>query len=160
MPGMTLDQAKSELETVADMVTEGVYHCRSWGNPLGSRTVDALGTLALFSRSGKARLCMHPSTTDAEQQMLVAISSTCADRIHLHPNKAETLLLVDGRGIHLTYDLDGTELRRTALGHDDFTYVNTQPGIPHHVLVESEVLIFWEFIRGPFGPDSTVFIEF
>jgi cupin fold WbuC family metalloprotein len=157
---MTLDQAKSELETVADTVAEGVYHCRSWGNALDTGAVSALGTVALFSRSGKARLCMHPSTTDAEQQMLVAISSNCADRIHLHPNKAETLLLVEGRGVHVTYDLNGTELSRTTLGQDDFTYVNTQPGIPHHVLVKSKILIFWEFSRGPFGPDSTVFMDF
>lgn len=160
MPRMTLDEAKIELETIADQVDEGVYHCRSWGSSLGERTISSLGTLALFSPSGKARLCMHPSTLDGEQQMLVAISGTCEDRIHFHPNKAETLLLVEGRGTHITYDIYGTQVNQTPLSSDDFTYVNTQPGVPHHVVVQSRVLIFWEFTRGPFGPGSTVFTDF
>ena len=149
-------EARSVLTALAEEATPGVFHCRSWGQNVDGKIVDALEVLAANEPSGKARLCMHPSTDDFEQQMLVAISGSCEDAVHFHPAKSETVVWVRGVAEHCIYDQQGAILRRTALGPEGALYVHTKPGVLHNVVVESEVLVFWEFARGPFAEGSTV----
>ena len=149
-------QARKALLRIADETADGVFHCRSWGHALDQRTVDALEVIAAHGPNGKARLCMHPSTAEREQQMLVALSDTCNDEIHHHPTKSETVIWVSGMATHRTYDESGRVLRETLLGPEDARYVHTEQGVPHNVVVRSDVFVFWEFALGPFLPGSTV----
>ncbi len=159
MSGLTLIEAHKELSSFAEMTSEGVYHCRSYGAQVGDATLEALRTIAEQSARGKARLCMHPSPEENEQQMLVAISRSCWDAVHFHPEKAETLIWVEGTGRHCSHSENGGNPKKTQLGPSSFGYVHTRAGVPHHVIVESDILIFWEFALGPFGPDSTIFTD-
>lgn len=156
MPGMNSREAHRILSGVADSHLPGVYHSRSWGIRLDESHLDALEVIAKESQNGKARLCMHPSPEDHEQQMLVTLSKDCVDQIHLHPEKGETVLWVRGSAEHRTFDKSGAIAQRTPLGPTGFQYLHTPAGVPHHVIVLSEVFIFWEFAKGPFHQDSTV----
>ncbi len=156
MPGLNSREAHRVLSSVADCHLPGVYHSRSWGIRLNESFLDALAIIAKESDNGKARLCMHPSPDDREQQMLVALTRDCVDQIHLHPDKGETVLWVRGSAEHRTFDKSGAIVQRTALGPLGFQYVHTPAGVPHHVVILSEVFIFWEFAKGPFGKNSTI----
>lgn len=151
---MTPEEARRKLTELADETTSGVFHCRTWGQNIDDQHVDALEILA--AHSGKARLCMHPSVGDVEQQMLVAIHRSFDDAIHYHPGKHETVILVRGTANHRTYDSRGHILRTVSLARGGSTYVNTEPGVSHHVVASSRVLVFWELAQGPFRPGSTV----
>jgi len=153
---MTIEKAHRLLSEVGVSRLPGVYHSRSWGIRFGEDVLDALEIVAKESENDKARLCLHPSPKDLEQQMLVALTKKCIDQIHFHPDKGESVLWVRGVAEHRTFDMSGTVLKKTQLGPSDFRYVHTPPGVPHHVVVLSEVFIFWEFAKGPFGPNSTV----
>jgi cupin fold WbuC family metalloprotein len=121
--------------------------------------VNAVMALAKLTVQRKARLCMHPSPSDDEQQMLLAINRDYLDKAHYHPDKAETLIWVGGRGEHETLSDTGVLMKKTVLGPGHVGYVHTSAGVPHRVIARSEVLIFWEFSRGPFGQNSTLFTE-
>lgn len=153
---MTLEEAHQLLSEVGDSQLPGVYHSRSWGTRFDESIPDALAAIAKQSENGKARLCLHPTPDDQEQQMLVALDKECMDQIHLHPDKGETLLWVRGAAEHRTFDISGRILQETLLGPSDFQYLHTPAGVPHHVVILSDVFIFWEFAQGPFGPNSTV----
>jgi len=156
MPGMNSHEAHRILNGVANSNLPGVYHSRSWGTRLDESFLDALEVVAKESQNGKARLCMHPGPEDQEQQMLVALTKDCVDQIHFHPDKGETVLWVRGSAEHRTFDRSGAIVQRTGLGPTDFQYLHTPAGVPHHVVVLSEVFIFWEFGKGPFRQNSTV----
>lgn len=151
---MTPEEAKRKLSEFADETGTGVFHCRNWGQSISDQHVDALEALA--AHLGKARLCLHPSADDVEQQMLVAINRSFGDAIHYHPWKRETVILVRGSADHRTYDNQRKILRTVSLARGGSTYVNTEPGVSHHVVVSSRVLVFWELAQGPFSPGSTV----
>ena len=153
---MTIEEAHQLLSKVGDSHMPGVYHSRSWGIGFEESILDALEAIAKQSENGKARLCLHPTPEDQEQQMLVALNKACIDQIHYHPDKGETVLWVRGAAEHRTFDMTGKILQKTVLGPADFRYLHTPAGVPHHVVIFSDVFIFWEFAKGPFGPNSTV----
>lgn len=153
---MTIEEAHQLLSKLGDSHLPGVYHSHSWGIRFGEDVLDALEIIAKESENGKARLCLHPTPEDQEQQMLVVLNKACIDQIHYHPDKGETVLWVRGAGEHRTFDMSGKILHKTVLGSSDFRYLHTPAGVPHHVVILSDVFIFWEFAKGPFGPNSTV----
>ena len=148
-------RAKKILSTVAEARGPGVYHSRRWGIRFDESFVDALEVLAQESRNGKARLCLHPNKEDSEQQMLVALSKDCADEVHFHPWKGETVLWVRGEAEHRTFDEFGLIAEKTLLGPSDFKYLHTPAHVPHHVVVLTDTFVFWELAGGPFRSDST-----
>lgn len=153
---MTLEEAYKLLSEIGDSHLPGVYHSRTWGIRFDENILDALEAIAKQGENGKARLCLHPTPGEQEQQMLVALSKACVDQIHFHPDKSETILWVRGAAEHRTFDKSGKIMQKTLLGLSDFRYLQTPVGVPHHVVILSDVFIFWEFARGPFGPKSTV----
>ncbi len=153
---MNPSHARDMLERLAVETGVGVFHAREWGMSIDGRIMEALSILASSAPNAKARLCMHPSTDDAEQQMLVALHRSCSDVIHLHPGKGETVVHVSGEAEHRMYDREGSITRVTELGPDAALYVQTPAGVAHNLIVRSDVFVFWEFARGPFRPGSTV----
>lgn len=157
---MTLNEAHQVLSEVADSHMVGVYHCRSWGTRFEENFVSALESVAMASQNGKARLCLHPAPNESQQEMLVVLTKDCVDQIHLHPDKGETVLWVKGSAEHRTFTMSGSIVQETLLGPSHYRYLHTPAGVPHHVVVKSDLFVFWEFARGPFGPNSTVPVEF
>ena len=159
MPKLSVQEALKNLSSIAEETTEGVFHCRSWGQNISKPILDSIEVLATGLEGGKSRLCLHPDTDDAEQQMLVAIQHGRVDPVHFHPDKNETLLWVKGTGEHRQYDSERSITQILPLGRRGYSYVNTPAGVYHHVVVLSEVLLFWEFSKGPFTSTSTVLID-
>ena len=153
---MNLAEAEDFLESMASRTQAGVYHCENWGMSVERSTVTALEVLASSLPGRKARLCMHPSLEDPNQQMLVAIHRDCGDEIHFHPRKDETVVWVEGSADHHSYDAQGNIEKSVRLSEERFRYVSTKKMTPHNVVVVSEVFVFWEFGYGPFRSDSTV----
>lgn len=160
MPRLSIEEAQTLLSKVGDSHLPGVYHSRAWGIRFDESILDALETIAKQSDNGKARLCLHPTPRDQEQQMLVALTKDCVDQVHFHPTKGETILWVRGTAEHRTFNMSGNTQQVTQVGPSDFRYLHTPAGVPHNVVVLSEVFIFWEFAKGPFGPKSTVPIHY
>lgn len=157
---MNLSEAQLVLGEVARETLPGVFHAYSWGIKVGEDIFDALGVVSEASGNGKARLCLHPSPEETEQQMIVALSKACSDQIHFHPEKSETVIWVKGEAEHRKFDARGTLTESTLLGPSGHRYVHTPPRIPHHTVVKSEIVIFFEISKGPFGPNSTIPADF
>ncbi len=151
--------ARAALARFSVETSPGVFHARAWGMSLDQQIVEALAVMAASAPNAKARLCLHPSVDDIEQQMLVALHRSCDDAIHLHPDKGESVVVVSGFAEHRTYGRNGVTNQTTELGLDAALYVQTPAGVAHNLLVRSEVFVFWELARGPFRPGSTVPFE-
>lgn len=156
MPGLTAEKAHELLSKVGISHQPGVYHSKSWGIRFDDSILDALEAIAKKCKNGKARLCLHPTSQDQEQQMLVALTKDCVDQVHFHPDKGETVLWVRGEAEHRTLDMSGKIQRVTPVGQSDFRYLHTPAGTPHHFVILSDTFMFWEFAKGPYGPTSTV----
>lgn len=136
-------------------VSPGVYHAKSWGITLTSKDVEALIDKAKANPLGRARLCLHPSPDDVEQQMLIALTDQVPDPIHKHPSKREAILPVYGVAHHICYDDSGNTISRTRLESSAAIYCSSPLNTYHHLELETGVFVFWEFALGPFDTNAT-----
>jgi len=123
---------------------------------IGSAIVDEIAAIALASPLGRARLCMHPSASDSEQQMLIALRGGSRDPIHKHPRKREALVPYLGTAIYRTFDDAALHTSEDLIGGEGLAYVSSPLDTYHALEITSEVFVFWEFALGPFDRDSTV----
>ena len=153
---MKLNHAEHLLNSIATQTQPGVYHSDFWGQSVPDSIVSALETIARENPNRKARLCMHPTLEDENQQMLVALHKECVDTVHFHPRSAEAVVWVKGLADHFSYSAHGELDRSIRLGKGNAVYVSTPEGIPHNILILSDVFVFWEFSKGPFLKDSSI----
>lgn len=146
------------LADICEESSPGVFHARTWGLTITRAHVQEL--LESCFSLGRSRICLHPSPRDEEQQMLVAISPSSQDLPHLHPDKHETLIPLQGEALYLTYDSTGSVTRLLELSSERLVSVCTPPHIIHSIHVKSDFFLFWELSRGPFTAQSTQRINF
>ena len=145
-----------QLSDVAIETSPGVFHAREWGLRIGATLVEEVAAIALAHPQGRARLCMHPSVSDAEQQMLIALRGGSRDPIHRHPLKREALVPHLGAATYRTYDDAGLVTSVSPMGGGGLAYVSSPLDTYHALEVTSDVFVFWEFALGPFDRHSTV----
>ena len=144
------------LDEIAIETGPGVFHCRSWGLTLSHEVVNLLIDEARANVRRRARLCLHPSQDDVEQQMLIVLVDGATDPAHKHPDKREALLPILGQASYQTFDDVGHLSSETRLSAGESIYVSSPVGVFHRLVLRGPIFAFWEFASGPFHPSSTV----
>lgn len=147
------------LRSIAEETAVGVFHCRKWGMSLSVEVLEALTLEARASQLKRARLCMHPTTQAAEQQMLIVMADDAEDAPHMHPQKREALLPIAGSAQYEIFDDSGNLIGSKLLGPGGLMYVSSPIGVYHRIVLLEPVFAFWEFTQGPFNSQSTVRAE-
>ena len=146
----------TDIRTFATETSLGVFHCHSWGLTLDSSIIDALIVEARANQNNRARICMHPSVDDLEQQMLIVMVDNAFDAPHMHLDKKEALIPIVGAAEYQTFNHEGALVDRVLLGEDGARYVSSPLGVHHRVVLKTPVFAFWEFALGPFTSESTI----
>ena len=101
----------------------------------------------------------HESLDAPVHEMLIAHHRSCYVRPHRHSEKAESLIVVEGRATAIFFDDRGeveSSVELAAPPSPAFAY-RAPPGRWHGALIRSEWLIFIEVAAGPFTAASSEF---
>jgi cupin fold WbuC family metalloprotein len=145
-----------DIRSFTKETSPGVFHCHSWGLALDSDIIGALTIEAKANNNNRARICMHPTVDDFEQQMLIVMVDNAFDTPHKHLHKKEALIPIVGAAEYQTFDHEGALVDRLLLGEDGARYVSSPLGVHHRVVLKTSVFAFWEFALGPFTSESTI----
>jgi cupin fold WbuC family metalloprotein len=145
-----------DIRSFTTETSPGVFHCHSWGLTVDPSIVEALTAEAKANQNNRARICMHPTVEDIEQQMLIVMVDNAVDVPHMHLHKREALIPIVGAAEYQTFDHRGVLLGRQVMGKDAAQYVSSPLGVYHRVVLKEPVFAFWEFALGPFTSGSTI----
>jgi len=116
--------------------------------------IETLKTEAMRSPLGRYRLCMHHSTDDAMQDMIVAHRHGNYSRPHYHPHAAMSYTMVDGRMDVLIFDDTGSVTQRVRMGchgdpDTDTVSIHISAGIIYTPVCLTETAVFHETLGAP-----------
>ena len=123
-------------------------------------TVERLKALAADSPRGRSRLCMHHSTDDPLQEMVIACHRGSYIRPHRHPEgKSESYHVIEGKMTVYFFDDEGRVVRRLRMGAagtgTTFLY-RLSAGRWHLPVAVSPTIVYHETFRGPFQKERDV----
>lgn len=117
--------------------------------------LEQLKQLAASAPLQRARFCMHLSHDDAIQEMVIALTKKTYIRPHRHPNKTESVHIIEGDLIIVFFDDLGKVEKQIYLSANNkdipFLYRLSTP-FWHSVTTLSPFAIFHEVITGSFSP--------
>ncbi len=129
---------------------------------VNDETLQTLKKMAAAAPLKRSRLCLHRTSYDPIQEMVIAFARDSYVRVHQHRNKSESFHVLVGSLEVIFFDDEGRETRRIRLGAPE-------TGLPclyrlscdawHTVLVESEFAIIHETTNGPFIPSEAEFAD-
>ena len=139
-----------------------VFYVNSPMVRLDDRDLAFLREQAARSPSGRCRLCFHESPGAPVHEMLIAHRRDTYVRPHMHVNRSESFQVIDGEATAVLFSEDGAIERSFRMtppsGGGDFYY--HLPGNTYHsLLIETEMLLFFEVTTGPFDPAKTHYPE-
>ncbi len=140
-----------------------VYHNKSAISVCDAATIAFLKTEAAASPLHRARLCLHRSSDDAVNEMLIAITRDLIVRPHRHPGKTESFLMVEGDLDLVVFDdAGGTEavIAMGPMGHGRVFHHRLSEPKWHSLLVKTEFAVFVETTSGPFQSGGAEFAPF
>ena len=114
------------------------------------------------TRSKKFRFCAHSSLTNPVHEMFIVHKKKHKIPIHKHINKAESLLILQGKVKFIIYSNKGEVKRTIRLGSINSRhpfYYKIPPSTYHNLIVESKKVVFLEVIQGPFQRNKTIFAK-
>ena len=127
---------------------------------VNAETLQTLKEMAAAAPLRRSRLCLHRTSNDPIQEMVIAFARDSYVRVHRHRNKSESFHVLIGSLQVVFFDDEGRETRRIRLGAPE-------TGLPslyrlscdawHAVLIESEFAIIHETTNGPFVPSEAEF---
>lgn len=127
-------------------------------------TVEDLKRQAKAAPRGRYRLCLHRSTQDQVQEMVIVAPRGTYFRPHRHPaGKTESYHVVDGSMSVFFFDDSGRVIRRIDMGSlaSGKTYLYRLSNRIWHIPVPtSEYVVYHEVYCGPFGPGDVEFAPF
>ena len=105
-----------------------------------------------------SRLCMHTSTDDRVQEMLIAFCRDCLIPLNQNFGKSESLIVIEGEMLLILFDEKGNVVNRIKMGTRDsgrpFMYRLCSASW-HTMIPLSECVIVHECIEGPFVKSQT-----
>ncbi len=119
--------------------------------------VEQLKQRARRSPTLRYRLCLHHSTADPIQQMIVVHCRGNDSRAHCHPVAAMSYTMIEGEMSVLLFDDEGNETQRVELappGTGKNVCLRLGPGIMYMPVCESETVVFHETLSSP-NPDGS-----
>ena len=133
-----------------------VFHSNAWQLIVNIEDIEELISLAEINNDGKARLCLHPHSSEQMQVTYLAFSSKYTEKIHKHPHRPEVLIPVIGKAERRTYDHMGNVLTLHTMEGGMGSSFSTEKNLWHSLTLVSNVFVMIEIGTGPFLPDSTV----
>lgn len=125
-------------------------------------TLQLLKELAAASPLKRSRICLHRTSDDRIQEMVIMFARDSYVRVHRHRNKSESFHVVEGLLQVVFFDDEGRESRRVRLGPPG----SGRPCLYrlacdawHTVLVESDWVVIHETTNGPFVPGEAEFAD-
>jgi cupin fold WbuC family metalloprotein len=125
---------------------------------------DVAEVVARATRSPRkrARLCAHPSPSDALHEMLICLARETYVRPHRHADKSESFHIIEGELDLVLFDDAGAVIDVIAMGPYQsgkaFFYRLMEPCF-HTILVKTPYALFHETTNGPFDAADTEFAE-
>jgi cupin fold WbuC family metalloprotein len=133
------------------------------GAPLPSVSAEDVAFLkerASVSRRRRCRLCLHASPAALHHEMLIVHHYDAYVRPARHYTRSESLIVIEGEALALTFDDAGNIATSYLLGPPGsghkFSYYMPE-GIWHGMVILSEWFVFVETSAGPFDSSLTVF---
>ncbi len=148
------------ISKFASQASSNVYHCNSWNSLLDMDSVNQVLALANESPERKARLCIHPNSSESSQITILGFVAPYKDKVHHHPYRSETLIPLLGTAELSIYDKGGTKLlNKISLDARSFQAVSYEKNTLHSMEVTSTQFSMLEIGSGPFTSNSTVYEE-
>jgi cupin fold WbuC family metalloprotein len=123
-----------------------------------SADLDELKERAAATARHRCRICLHPSPNALLHDMVIVHGRDVYVRPHRHRTKPETLIVLEGEGTYIEFDLEGRPNRAvklSTLGVGGASIVRVPAGTFHSLTIESEWLVFCESTLGPFDPEAS-----
>jgi len=142
--------------------SEEVFHTRDGQCQLSYPDIQHLVEISKGNRRKKSRLCIHSSPDELVHQMFISHSKEVYVRPHKHINKAESILVLEGKADYLIFREDGHIASRVPLGSiksGDIFFQAIDKNIYHAIIIRSDWLIFLEVANGPFEKDDMCFAD-
>jgi cupin fold WbuC family metalloprotein len=115
-------------------------------------TIRKLKHAVLRDPLRRARLCLHRSTSDAVQEMIVVMHKDTYVRPHRHIGRTESVHIMEGRGTVIFFNASGKPVRSITLTTDGnkgvFVYRLSYPRW-HMFVPLTEFVVVHEVISGP-----------
>lgn len=149
---------------ICQSLTTGTYRYSGTQNDYSvnkSRCISFLKNQALNHNLTQSRICFHEQDSSILQFMLVFHSVSHKVRRHLHPNKDEYLLLVDGE-LAIRFFNNGERspfsIHRLCddLADSGNLFCFIPKGTTHDIIINKDSF-FIEFTTGPFCGKSTIY---
>jgi cupin fold WbuC family metalloprotein len=132
----------------------GIYYTRRPIPFVDKITIEFLKQAARTVPRRRARLCAHPSPEADQHDMLIVSHGETYVAPHRHHHKSETFLVLEGLADVLLFDESGKLTDVVPMGAAStgrpFFY-RMPPQIFHSLSIDSELLVFVESTKGPFG---------
>jgi len=125
--------------------------------PIDSKLADEIRQKAVESPRRRSHHCFHQQPTSPLQRMLVVMEpeSYVAPHRHTKPKKEETILILQGAGAVVTFDLEGNIQKVDGLCPDKGLFgVDIAAGHYHTLLSLEPGTTFFECKAGPYQPTA------
>ena len=129
---------------------------------LTRQEIEKLVRIAKGNSRNRVRLCVHRTKDEPLHQMFIVHPRYAYVRPHMHVEKSESILILDGDLDYIIFDERGNIKERLEMGaynSGKHFFQRTGPEIIHTLLIHSEWLVFLELIEGPFVKTETKYAE-
>ena len=140
----------------------GVFFNEEETVEVGEVWLDRLKKEARDSPRDRARLCLHMSTEDSVQEMLIVFAQGALLRPHRSLNKSESFHVVEGDLRMVLFDDNGAVTRTIDMGPPGSgkAFMARLSSSPWYTYIpQSSFLVLHEITRGPFDSNDTEFPE-
>ncbi len=120
--------------------------------------IDRLKRRAAESPRHVFRLCMHRSTDDAVQEMVVAFHEGAYSRPHRHPHSSASIHIIEGEMDVFVFDREGAVTGKHELGvkgSGKAFCLRNEADCWHMTVPKSEFTVMHEAIAGPFVRETS-----
>lgn len=101
-------------------------------------------------RGRDIRICLHQSSADPVQEMLIAHSRAVYHPPHRHPGRVERVRVISGRGVAVGFDDRGRVTGTISMSADSLRAIWFEPRSFHAIIPLSDNFITHEIVDGPF----------
>ena len=124
---------------------------------IDEQLIDRLVAGLASAPRGRFRICLHRSTHEAVQEMVIACRTGSYSRPHRHPAAATSAAILRGRLRFFIFDDRGVITKSLVLGGggNATRIVRLSEGVWHMAIAVSDVAVFHEVNTGPFRPESS-----
>ena len=143
-------------------LNQEVYHSKENFFSLTKEDINKLIDLAKKTTRNRVRLCSHSSGQDSLHEMFIVHPKNAYVRPHMHMNKIESMLVLDGEVDYVMFDKKGNIENVVSMGSFGSTkpfYHSMRKDKFHTIIIKSDWLVFLEITNGPFDKKDTIFAK-